>query len=358
MKVLIQIGHPAHVHFFKNIIWALKKDGYDVKIVARKKDVTLRILDSYGFKYEVIKYFSKSVVGKIYDLIKTDFFLYNLAKKYKPDFMMAIGLPSITHVGRVLGIPSLYFTDTEDANLANIIAKPFAVIIATPACFKKYLGPKHVIFNGFKELAYLHPNYFMPNPSVLRELGISEGERFTVLRFISWKASHDIGLRGIKKREEFIKELENYGQVFISSEGILDEKLKKFELKVPPDQLHSLLAFASLYIGEGGTTAVEAAILGTPAIHIEADSKGRATGESSGNFLELRDKYNLLYFYPDEIMALEKAKEILENKNSKAEWGLKRDKLLKDKIDVTAWMTDFIERYPESFNDYRRMNKI
>ena len=27
---------------------------------------------------------------------------------------------------------------------------------------------------------------------------------------------------------------------------------------------------------------------------------------------------------------------------------------IKDKIDVTAWMTDFIERYPESFYEYQK----
>ncbi len=44
--------------------------------------------------------------------------------------------------------------------------------------------------------------------------------------------------------------------------------------------------------------AVEAGILGTPAIHIESTSGGQATGETCGNFLELRDKYELIFFYP------------------------------------------------------------
>ena len=33
-------------------------------------------------------------------------------------------------------------------------------------------------------------------------------------------------------------------------------------------------------------------------------------------------------------------------------WVKKREKLLKDKIDVTAFMTEFIEKYPESFHEY------
>ena len=60
---------------------------------------------------------------------------------------------------------------------------------------------------------------------------------------------------------------------------------------------------------------------------------------------------------PDEFIALEKAIEILENGNSKKEWQRKRERLLSEKIDVTAWMTDFIERYPDSFYEYMKSGK-
>lgn len=356
MKLLIDMGHPAHVHFFRNTIKKLEEKGHEVKITARNKEVALELLDLYGLKYENIGKNYKGMLKKAYGMLAIDYKLYKIVNEFQPDLLIGIHNPYIAQIAKFVRAKSIIFTDTENVRTASLLTFPLTDVICTPTCFKERLNPeKHVKYNGFKEIAYLHPNYFIPDPSVLKRLNLSGNDKFIILRFISWKASHDVGLRGIKKREEFIKELENYGKVFISSEGILDEKLKKFELKILPEELHSLLAFASLYIGEGGTTAVEAAILGTPAIHIEADSKGRATGESSGNFLELRDKYDLLYFYPDEKKALEKAKEILENKNSKPEWKQKRDKLLRDKIDVTAWMIDFIERYPESFNDYRRM---
>jgi predicted glycosyltransferase len=56
-------------------------------------------------------------------------------------------------------------------------------------------------------------------------------------------------------------------------------------------------------------------------------------------------------------MALQKAVEILENPNSKKEWQEKQKKLWSDVIDVTSWLTDFIERYPESFYEYKRENR-
>lgn len=352
----MHLGHPAHVHFFKNIINGLNARGHEVRIIARKKDVNLELLDIYKLKYEAIQYFSTSITGKMLDLLRSDLYLYQFAKKYKPDIMVAIGLPGITHIGKILEIPSIYFTDTEEANFANMIASPFADVVCTPKCFLKNFGKNHVKINGYKELAYLHPNYFRPDPEVLDQFNLNDGP-YIITRLISWGAHHDIGLQGIQRREIFFKKLENFGRLIISSEGGFGDTYSRDLQKIPPEKLHSLLAFASMYIGEGGTMAAESAILGTPAIHIEKDKSGKPTGETSGNFLELRDKYDLLYFYPDQEQALEKALTILKNKNAKHEWKQKRDTLLKEKVDVTRWMIDFIEGYPESYRDYLNIKR-
>ncbi len=355
VRVVIDIGHPAHVHFFRNTIRNLENRGHDVKITARNKEVALMLLSLYRLEYTNIGENYDSILKKALGMPVIDYKLYKTIKSFKPQLLIGVHNPYAAQVAKLTGAKSLIFTDTENVKIASALTYPFASTICTPACFREILdSDKHVKYNGYKEIAYLHPAYFKPDVSVLDSLGISKNEKFTIMRLISWRANHDIGLKGIKKEEEFIRELEKSGRVIVSSERALDKKLERFALKIPPEKLHSLLAFAQLYIGEGGTTAVEAAMLGTPAIHIEADSKGRATGESSGNFLELRDKYDLLYFYPDTASALKRAGEILEDKNSKPEWGRKRERLLKDKIDVTAWMTDFIEGYPGSFYEYRR----
>ena len=51
MKFLFDVGHPAHVHYFKNLIKLLKKNGNQVLIVAREKDVTHRLLRNYRIPY-------------------------------------------------------------------------------------------------------------------------------------------------------------------------------------------------------------------------------------------------------------------------------------------------------------------
>jgi predicted glycosyltransferase len=51
MRIVVDIGHPAHVHLFKNFVWEMQKRGHEILITASKKEVSLRLLDAYGFDY-------------------------------------------------------------------------------------------------------------------------------------------------------------------------------------------------------------------------------------------------------------------------------------------------------------------
>jgi predicted glycosyltransferase len=345
MKILIKIGHPAQVHLFKNLIGDLERDGHIVKIVTKDKDVALDLLDAYGLKYEVVSGYSTTMISKVYNFVKTDLKLLKIAIKNKPDILIAVGDPYVAHVGMLIKKPSIIFTDTEHAKLANKLTFPFTTTICTPSSFKKDLGKKQVRYNGYHELAYLHPNYFTPDPGVLDDLNLTTDDKFIIIRFVAWAASHDLGQFGISDdmKVKYISKLEQYGNVFISSENKLGKEFEKYKLKISPEKFHSLLSYAQLYIGEGGSTATEAAILGTPSIHISS------TAKFCGVFDDLLNKYNLIYTFDNDQNALEKAVEILTNPQSKKMWMSRRDAMLKEKIDVTEFMTEFIEEYPESF---------
>ena len=347
MKLLINIGHPSHVHLFKNMINCLEKKGHIIKIVTRDKDVTLKLLDAYGFEYEVMSGYYNTMLGKIYDFVKTDFKLLKIAIKSKPDILIAVGDPYVAHVGKLIGRPSLVFTDTEHAELANKLTFPFATIICTPSCYKGNLGSKHIMLDGYKELAYLHPNYFKPDPSILDDLGLSKNDKFIIMRFVSWGASHDIGDKGFTNKKEVLRSLEQYGRVLITSEKKLPSYIEKYKINVPPEKIHHVLYFADLYIGESAPMATESAILGTPAIFVSTSRRGYTD--------ELESKYGLVYNFSGlkkrQKYALEKASELLENENIKKEWRKKRRKMLSEKIDVTKFMVSLIENYPESLCD-------
>jgi len=340
LRVIVDIGHPAHVHFFKNTIWTLEKKGHQVMVVSRDKDVVIELLDAYKIPHKVLSKVKKGKIHLFGELFIRDYKLYNIARQFNPDLIMGILSPTVAHVAWALGKKSIIFNDTEHAEIAQKMTYPFCDIICTPTSFKKDAGKKQIKYSGYHELAYLHPAYFSPNPEVLRELGVEVGEPFVILRFISWGAHHDVGQHGIDNKIALIKELEKFGKVFISSEGKLAEEFDRYRIRVPSEKIHDLLYYATLCVGEGATMAVESAILGTPSIYVSS------LAGTMGNFSELEEKYGLLFNYSDSEAALKKAVELLKDPELKKTWGLKRAALLRDKINVTEFMVELIEGLP------------
>ena len=39
MKIMVWVGHPKHVHFWRHIVNNLSNHGHDVKILAVEKDI-------------------------------------------------------------------------------------------------------------------------------------------------------------------------------------------------------------------------------------------------------------------------------------------------------------------------------
>lgn len=339
MKIVVDINHPAHVHFFKNFIDQMQTRGHDILITASKKDIAYDLLYNYGLEFEDIGSYGRSISSKIFNLVLLDIKMYMKVKKFDPDIFVGLGSIRAAHVSKLLGRPCIIFTDTEHSKEQYFLYSPFVDSILTPSYFKRDLGKKQIRYKGLHELAYLHPKYFKPDPTILNELGVHESDPFIIVRFVDWSASHDIGQHGIIDRYKFIKSLENYCNVFITSESKVDENLEDYRIKTRPEKIHSLLYYARLYIGEGATMATESAILGTPSIYISS------LANQMGNFIELEKKYRLIYSYKDQNEAIKSAINIIQNKDSKEIWKAKKENLLQDTIDVTSFMVNFIENY-------------
>jgi predicted glycosyltransferase len=338
-RILVDIGHPGHVHFYKHAIRWLRDEGHDVLIAARDKDVAIRLLDHYGFPYRTVSAAGSGRWGMVRELVQRERALLQLIREFDPDVVTEIGGLSIALIGWLLRKPTVVFTDTEHVEINRYLTYPFASVICTPACFKRDLGKRHVRYEGFQELAYLHPDYFRPDPTVLDELGVSGGQPFIVLRFVAWKASHDLGQEGLSFsfKREVVETLSRYGRVFITSEAELPAEFKPHQIHVPPHRIHDVLAFARLYLGEGATMATEAGLLGTPSIYVSS-----LVG-TMGNFEELMDRYGLVYSTGDPSEALRQAVQLMELKDPKAELGRRRDRLLADKIDVARFVFELLE---------------
>jgi predicted glycosyltransferase len=340
MRILVDIVHPADVHFFKYAIREWENRGHRVLITARDKDIALHLLRAYGFEFKCISSQGRGLWGMASELVTRDLRLFRIARIFRPDVLTGFTGISIAHVGKLLGKPSIVFYDTEFARLSNALTYPLATLVCTPDCYNGQIGKKHLRFPGYKDLAYLHPHRFTPNPMIVREAGIDPESRFFIIRFVSWEAAHDLRERGLSyaNKIKFTEELAKYGRVFISSEGALPKELFSYRSSIGIDKMHHLMAFASLYIGESATMASECAVLGVPAIFIATTQRGYTT--------EQEKKYGLVFNFSDneQEQAFDKMKELLAKHNLNKEWLRRRERMLSEKVDVTAWMVEFIER--------------
>ena len=342
MKAIVTIQHPAHVHFFKHPITELVTKGHSVYVFYREGQLIEELLNAYDIEATKLVSPADGTISTVATQLKYEYSLYQNAYQIQPDLITAVGGIAATHVAKAVGATSVVFTDSGDHAPLNRIGTKFADVVCTPSCLSTSYGDKQIHYDGYHELAYLHPNWFEPDRSSLSELDVDVNEPYSLVRFISWKAQHDIGQSGfsMEKQRELVDELDQFGEVYITMEGELPSEFESYQLPVPPEQIHQLLSFANLYIGDSQTMATEAAILGTPSIR----SNSFAGEDDMDNFIELEQKYGLLYSTPESEEAISKAIELGNQTNIKEKWEQKREQLLLEKIDVTPYVVELLQR--------------
>lgn len=335
---MLDIGHPKDVNLFKNVILRLQERGHEIQIFARAKENTRKILAEYGFAYKLSKHYT-SMSGKAFGILVNDFLLYKYARKFNPDIFISPGSPYSAQVSRLIGKPHIAFSDTEIAGIVTRLTLPFTDKIYTSSSFYLDLGPKHEKFNGYCELAYLHPKYFTPKKEVTEKYRLKDD--YIILRLSALASNHDLHATGFgfeteDELKKYLHEIEKYGQIIIFSETLHWQTIKDYQIEIDSRDLHDLLYYSKLYIGEGASMASEAAILGVPSIYVSNTQRGYLN--------ELEQKYGLVHNIIERDAALKKAIEILENEKIREEWNFKRETMLREKIDVVSFIVDTIEK--------------
>lgn len=344
MRILIDIGHPAHVHYFRNFIKIMESKAHVFFVSARDRSIIPYLLNKYSIPYFNRGKGSNSVIGKLAYMVITVFRLYFKSRKFKPDIYISFASPYTAQVSFLRRKPHIVLDDTEHARFGHFFYKPFSDVFINPSCFKKDFGKKQILINSYTELFYLHPKHFCPDPEILNNLGIKENEKFTILRFISWNANHDIGQYGLSlsTKTKLLALLLEYGhRVFISSEeDNIQSPFSDYIIKIPPEKIHHAMFHASLLITEGATMASECAAIGTPAIYVNS--------LDAGTLREQEDQYHLIYGFRNDEGVIDKVKELLKDSGLSKDGKLKSKKMVSEKIDFTAFLVWFIENYPKS----------
>ena len=197
----------------------------------------------------------------------------------------------------------------------------------------------------------MHPNHFKADEKVVAGYGIDVTKPYFVMRFASLNAHHDSGIKGINTEiaQRLIDILAPHGTMYITSERPLEPQFEQYRIRINPLDMHHVMAFASLYIGDSQTMAAEAGVLGVPFVRFN-DFVGRI-----GYLRELEDVYRLGFGIkasaPGSVDHLcKRVEELVEMKadERKATFQQRRQSMLADKIDCAKFLTYFIEQYPQS----------
>ena len=379
MKILVYMGHPAHFYLYKNTIKQLREDGHQVEILIKKKDILQTLLDNQGWEYHNILQEGRknSKLGMLIGMLKRAWRQNKFCAQYMPDILTGTSVEN-SYIGKWRHIPVINCNE-DDAAVVPLYAKlsyPWANAILNPiVCKSGKWDSKATKYPSYQELAYLHPNHFTADAKVVTGYGIDVTKPYFVMRFASLHAHHDNGIKGINTEiaERLVKILEPFGTIYITSERPLEPQFEQYRIKINPLDMHHVMAFASLYIGDSQTMAAEAGILGVPFVRFN-DFVGRI-----GYLRELEDVYELGCGIhasvlpadspirrndgspqPSGVEELYKRVETLVSMPSaerKATFAARREKMLSDKIDCAKFLTWFIENYPQSVDAVRMADK-
>ena len=348
MKILIDIGHPAHVHFFSRPIKIWQEKGCEIVVTSRHKEMATDLLDALEVKHTPLSIMNNGgIVGMTRELFQRDLKLLQVVRKEKPDILIGIGGIFAAHVGFVTRTPSLVFYDTENATLSNLITYPFCSQVVVPECYNAWLPKWNLKYPGYHELSYLHPNILKANKKIAIENGLQPDKKNFLIRVVSWQASHDLNEKNwsLGLLRDITKYLAQEGNVIISAEGELPADLKQFGYTGAPEKIHHLLAYLSMFIGESATMASECAVLGVPGIYAAQTGRGYTD--------EQEKKYGLVFNMTkfDSTRLKNTIAEIL--KEPHANWHNKQKRMLEEKIDVAHFVADLVMNYPGSLEKYR-----
>jgi predicted glycosyltransferase len=280
LRIWIDLSNSPHVLFFEPVIDALRRREHEVVVTARRFCNTLPLARARSLPVRVI--------GTGHDVSRSHRMkrclhvirvlqLWRFARGQRFDV-------AVSHVSRTqasaaaqLGIPTWAATDYEHAYLRHLRAvQCFMVPGVMPLDAFEHAGiPRAVIrhYDGLKEDVYL--NGFQPRVDIRRRLALAEDEPLVVFRPCSDNAHYGDDANQVVE-SHLLRRLAAQDRVRIVALPRTTHqrrRLRVFEngngrVQIASAALDgpSLIHGSDLVVSGGGTMALEAAVLGVPAI--------------------------------------------------------------------------------------------
>ena len=134
MNIVIDIGHPGHVHLFRNFAKIMESKGHRILFFVRQKECEIELLRFYNLEYIGLGKHKSSKIGKIFGLIIFPLMIAFKLRKFKPDIFLSHGSIYLAPVSTLFRKPHIAFEDT--GNMEQIrLYKPFTDVILTSDVF-------------------------------------------------------------------------------------------------------------------------------------------------------------------------------------------------------------------------------
>lgn len=346
MNYLFYFGHPAQYLFLRAAIKRLQENNQNrIVLTIKSKDVLEDLLIGDGFSYINLQK-EERAKNKISIAVSLLLRLKRIIKiAYQTKASLLIGTDAtIAIAGFLLNKTRITIIEDDYAVVKNLarIAYPFTNYILCPdVCDVGKWDKKKIGYAGFMKLAYLHPEQFQADKTIIELYQLKTP--YVLIRLSKLGAHHDFGINGINDEfiEVIINKLESKGiNIVISTERKVSEKWSPYLLNINPSHIHSLLNESHFLISDSQSMSVEAAMLGVPSIRV-SDFANRI---SVLNVLEFN--YELTYsakpIEKDKI--LEILEKIINTENTKTVYLERRNKMLNEKINVTNFIVWLLEK--------------
>jgi predicted glycosyltransferase len=342
MRLLFDVNHPVQVHLLRPLLPHFRARGDEWRVVARDKDVTLRLLAHYGVECTPTRP-GHGRLGLLRELLRRELLVLRLARAFRPRLIVGTSVHA-ARVARLVGARSVVLNDDDAAaNPAFArLAYPLAHAIVTPDCLRgEGWGARHHTYAANQQLFYLHPARFRPDAGVRAALGLTAGEAFALVRLSALEAHHDRGVTGLQADlvAELAARLAGRVRLFVSGEKPLEPRLEPLRFALPPERLHDALAAAEFCLGDSQSVTAEAAVLGTPAFRLNG-FVGRIS------YLADLERRGLAFgFRPgDERPLLAAVLALVDDERRRERFAERRARLLRECVDPLPWLIELLER--------------
>jgi predicted glycosyltransferase len=300
MKIWIDLANSPHVQIAEPIIEDLREEGNDVWLTARPHAQTVELASRRWPDVLVVGDSSPSgIVPKGLAIARRAEALRRLAARECPDVAFSHGSYGQIVAARAGGLPSVTMMDYEHQP-ANHLSFRLARRVVVPQFFPeralRRFGAhrrKVIRFPGFKEELYL--DGFKPDYAVLDDLDLDDTHVLAVFRPPPEGALyHRIGNERFDDLLELAVRREDVRVVLLprTQEQLQRYRALSARIRIPERAIdaRSLLAFADLTVGAGGTMTRESALLGTPTYTVFAGRLAAVDAEliRSGRLVDLR----------------------------------------------------------------------